>query len=274
MEKKTLIRDVAKYIETEMAPLKYSLPDDKNGLIFGSLNNEVVGIAVCWSPTLKVIEKATVSKANVIISHEWLVYEYTKNRWMENECGTSTKVPNMKRLRLLSENNMTVLKYHSNWDIAPGGITDSFGEYLGFKNLVKKGRLVRVYHEKSILLRELADLVAEKLEISHVRVSGEPEKNINYIGTAPGGLGQIFTYAEDFCNSNAQVLIFGEMLQYTEIYTQETGYSYIATSHEASEMPGMLKMTSLLKKKFRQIPVDYLTSTGDAPKKLANESFF
>ena len=273
MQKKTLVKDVAKYIEAEIAPLKYSLPDDKNGLEFGSLNNEVIGITVCWSPTLKVIEKAIASKANLIVSHEWLIYEYTKNRWMENECRTSTKVPNLKRLRLLSENDMAVLRYHSSWDIAPGGIADSLGEYLGFKNLVKKGRLVRVYHEKPILLRDLADLVAEKLEISYVKVSGEPEKKIDYIGTAPGGLGQIFTYADDFRNSNAQVLIFGEMLQYTEIYTQETGYSYIATSHEASEMPGMLKMTSLLKKKFRQIPVDYLTSTGDTPKKLASESF-
>ena len=258
MQKRVLTEDIASYIENEIAPLKYGLPGEKNGLESGSLDNEVTGIIVCWSPTLKVIEKAIKYKANLIVSHEWLVYEYANSKWMENENRTFDKTPNLKRLKLLSENGITILKYHSNWDIAPGGIADSLGEYLGFRNLVMKGRLIRVYEERPIKLKELANLVGERLKISYLKISGDRNKKVSYVGTAAGGLGQIFTYPDDFARSRAQVLIFGEMLQYTEIYTHESGYFYIVTSHEASEMPGMLKMTSFLKNKFRQIPVNYV----------------
>ena len=260
--KELLVKDVANYIEKEIAPLKYSLPGDKNGLEFGSLDNEVRGIVTCWSPTLMVIEKAVSLQANLIISHEWLIYNHTGSKWMENEIRTPAKTPNLKRSKILSQNSMSLLKYHSNWDIAPSGVADSFGEYLGFKNLIKKGKLVRVYKEKPITLEALAMSITEKLKISNVKVSGDLNKKVKYIGTAPGGLGQIFTYSDDFANSGAEVLIFGEMLEYTGIYANESGYFYIVTSHEASEMPGMLKLTSLLKNRFTQIPVSYLRSNG------------
>lgn len=262
MRKELLVKDVANYIEKEIAPLEYGLPGDKNGLEFGSLDNEVRGIVICWSPTLMVIEKAVSLQANLIISHEWLIYKHTGSKWLENEITTFAKTPNLKRLKMLSQNKMSLLKYHSNWDIAPGGIADSFGEHLGFKNLIKKGKLVRVYKEKPITLRDLAKSITEKLKISNVKVSGDLGKKVKYIGTAPGGMGQIFTYCDDFANSGAEVLIFGEVLEYTEIYTNESGYLYILTSHEASEMPGMLKLTSLLKRRFTQIPVNYLKSNG------------
>ena len=260
--KKLLVRDVAKFIEEEIAPLKYCLPGDRNGLEFGSQDSKVSGIVTCWSPTSIVIEKAVSYDANLIISHEWLFYEYTGNKWLENESWTFAKQVNLRRLQLLSRSNVSVLKYHSNWDIAPGGTADSFGEYLGFKNLVEKGKLIRVYKEKPISLAKLADQVAKKLEMVRVEVSGDLNKKVEYVGTAIGGLGQILTYSDDFTPSQAEVLVFGEMLEYTKIYTRESGYSYIATSHEISEMPGMLKLTTLLRRKFPQIMVNYLKSDG------------
>lgn len=261
-QKKLLVRDVAQYIEEEIAPLKYGLPGDRNGLEFGSLDDEVKGITICWSPTSIVIEKTVSNNANLIISHEWPFYEYTGNKWLENETRAFSKQANLRRLQLLSQNNITVLKYHSNWDIAPSGTADSFGEYLGFKNLIKRGKVIRVYKEKAILLKKLANQVAKKLKIESVEVSGDLNKKVRYIGTAIGGLGQIFACSDDFTDSQAEVLIFGEMLEYTKIYTHESGYSYIVTPHETSEMPGMLKLTSLLKKRFTQIPVSYSKSDG------------
>jgi len=140
------------------------------------------------------------------------------------------------------------------------------GEYLGFRNLIKKGKLVRVYKEEPITLKDLAMLVAKKLKTKNVQVSGDLNKKVRYIGTAIGGLGQISTYCDDFVDSGAEVLIFGEMLEYSKIYTHESGYFYIVISHEASEMPGMLKLTSLLRNKFTQIPVSYSKSDGYAEK--------
>jgi len=254
------VKKVEDYIEQHVAPLKLSLPQDINGLVFGTLDMEVTGIAVCWSPTLRVIEASVENKANVILSHEWLVYEQSGSKWMETEKGVYSKIPNLKRIKLLAEHKISVLKHHSNWDIAPQGTADSFGEFLGFKNLVKKGKLIRIYKEKPRMIKELAQGIGEKLDLGCVKVLGNAEKKVKYIGTAVGGLGQIFTFADDFVDTKAEILIFGETLQYGEIYTLESGLPLIVTSHEATEKPGMIKLSKLLRKEFPTINIQYVDS--------------
>ena len=51
------ISEIEDRIENKIAPLKFNLLGDENGLLFGTLDNEVTAIVVCWSPTLRVIEK-------------------------------------------------------------------------------------------------------------------------------------------------------------------------------------------------------------------------
>jgi putative NIF3 family GTP cyclohydrolase 1 type 2 len=254
---KMRIREIEDYIERELAPLELSLPQDLNGLVFGTLDKEVTGIIVCWSPTLKVIERAVKTEANLIVSHEWLIYEHSGSRWTEHERGMFSKIPNLKRLELLIKHNISVLKHHSNWDIALGGVTDSFGEFLGFRNLVKRGKVIRVYKEKPRRIRDLASEVAGKLGLECVKVAGDVEKEIEYIGTAVGGLGQILTFADEFVDTKAEVLIFGEALEYGTIYTLESGFPFIVTSHEATEKPGMMKLSQLLRKKFPKVNISY-----------------
>jgi len=255
------IEKVEDYIE-QLAPLNLSLPQDLNGLIFGTLDNEVTGIIVCWSPTLRVIEAAVKNKANVIVSHEWLIYEKLGSKWIENERGVYSKIPNLKRMTLLTEHNISILKHHSNWDIAPSGTADSFGEFLGFKNVVKKGKVTRVYKENPRKIIELAKEIAAKLNLNCVKITGDSEKKVQYIGTAVGGLGQVLTIADDFVGTRAEVLIFGETLEYTEIYALESDFPSIVTSHEATEKPGMIKLSQLLRTKFPTVNVQYADSSA------------
>lgn len=255
-----IIKEIEDYIERELAPLNLSLPNDVNGTMFGTLGSQVTGIVVCWSPTLRVIEAAVKSNANLIVSHEWLVYEQSGSKWMENERGVSHKVPNQKRLELLNKHKITILKHHSNWDIAPRGTADSLAEAMGFQNLVKKGKIIRVYREKPRKLRELAEEVRKRLGIKNARVSGTLEKEVECIGTAIGGMGQILTFADAFAGTGADVLICGEALEYATIYAHESGFSLILASHEATEWPGIAKLASLLKKKFPETDVQFVHS--------------
>lgn len=67
------VKDVMQYIQDEIAPLHYALPGDKNGLEFGSAENEVTNILVCWSPTLNVIKETIKLNANLIVAHELMM---------------------------------------------------------------------------------------------------------------------------------------------------------------------------------------------------------
>ncbi len=251
------VKDVADYIESMAPPIK----GDDSGLIYGDMDNEVRGIVVCWSPTLEVIKACQRLSCNLIISHEWLFYYKSDNKWMENEKPTFEKTPNLERLKLLSENKISVLRYHRNWDTTDGGVADTLGEYLGFKKCIKKGFFIRVYTIKPTKLADLLKMVGEKLQTNCI-CHGNSEKIITCVGIAPGGVGQTYTFAEEFLGTPTEVIIFGEMLEYAKIYTKELGYDFIVTSHEASETPGMIKLADLLKKKLfhEAIPVHFVSS--------------
>lgn len=253
------VKEVADYIES-IAP---SIEGDDSGLLFGDMNNEVDGVVVCWSPTLEVIKACQRLQCNLIISHEWLFYYKSRNKWMENEKPAFSKIPNLKRLELLTENDINVLRYHRNWDAIDGGTADALGKHLGFKNCIKKGFFIRVYKMKPMKLGELLELVKEKLQITCV-CHGDPQKTITYVGIACGGVGQTFTFAEEFLDTPTQVIIFGEMLEYTKIYTKELDYDFIVTSHEASETPGLIKLTNLLNNNLSRygISAHFVYSSG------------
>lgn len=258
MKSKLFVEDVMHYIENKAAPLHYAFPNDRNGLEFGSAKSQVEKITVCWSPTLDVIRKAILLSSNLIVAHEWLIYEKSGSHWLRKEPGKQDKKVNLERLKLLSKYKISVLKYHSNLDNVPGGTADSLGEYLGFKNLVYKEGLARIYHETPTSLAELAKTVLKKLELPFLKIIGDPNKRISYIGTSVGGLGQIYTYADEFSHAKTDVIIFGETLAYSEIYAYELGCACIITTHESTEMPGLKKLANLLQEKFPNVNVTFL----------------
>lgn len=259
MRKMLRVKDVADCIES-IAPL---IKRDDSGLIYGNMNDKVKGIVVCWSPTLEVIKTCQRLSCNLIISHEWLFYCKSNNKWMENEKPAFAKIPNLRRLELLTKNNISVLRYHRNWDVVDGGVADTLGACLGFKNCIKKGFFIRVYIIKPMKLADLLELVNKKLQTTCV-CYGNLERTITCVGIACGGVGQTFTFAEEFLGTPTQIIIFGEMLEYTKIYTKELGYDYIVTSHEASETPGLIKLANLLKNKLfhEAIPIYFVSSLG------------
>lgn len=260
MRKMLRVKDVADYIES-IAPL---IEGDDSGLICGNMKSEVKGVVVCWSPTLEVLKTCQELGCNLIISHEWLFYCRSNNRWMENEKATYAKMPNLKRLEILTRNNINVLRYHRNWDAVDGGVADTLGEYLGFRNCIKKGFFARVYMIKPMKLADLLELLNGKLQTTCV-CHGTPERTITCVGIACGGVGQTFTFAEEFLDTPTQAIIFGEMLEYTNIYTRELGYDFIVTSHEASETPGLIKLADLLRKELfrKKTPTYFVSSLGE-----------
>jgi len=254
------VNDIAFYIENELAPISEALHGDDNGLFYGSLENVVTGIAVCWSPTLKVLKEARERDFNLVVSHEWLFYHHSESRWIEKERKEDEKKPNVRRKEILSAGNMSVLKYHSNWDFATGGVMDSFGDYLGFTSCIGGNRFSRLYEIKPINLRDLGRAVLSRLGCRVVRISGDENKTVQRVLTAVGGLGQIFCVADDFQRFDPDAVIFGEILEYTGIYMEECDLPYLVTSHYHSEKPGMMKMARKLRERFSSLNVEHIES--------------
>ena len=253
-------KEIVEYI-LEIAPFKDSfgeIPHD-DGFVFGNPDMEVKGIGVTWSPTLPVLQKAVDERLNFIITHEFLFWPHQETVWFKSEKDIMKKLPNYLRKKILEENQITVYMTHKNWDAAPEwGMCDSFPKFLGFEKEITRGRFTRVHQIQPVKLKELAEMIKEKMNLPVIRVAGNMERKVSKVGTACGGLGQIFGIPEELHRLGAEVVVFGEVLDYTVRCCLEHGMSAIETSHILSENPGVENLSIKLKEKFPEIKILFL----------------
>jgi len=251
-------KEVVKFI-TEIAPHEKGVPNDgQSGWKFGDPEREVDAVAVCWSPTLNVIERCVSLGVNLLICHEPLTFQAYNGPWFKEKPSQEKEV-NLKRLELLKRHQICVYGSHSNWDVKERiGVADTLGELLGFKKVVAKGFCTRVYKVRPTTLKSLARRVKRKLGLERVLVIGELERKFTKVGTAIGGLGQMFTFPEELHNLGAEVGIFGEMLEYTRRYAVELGLSIIEAGHSTTEMPGLKNLTEEIGRRFPELRVYFL----------------
>ncbi|MGB9879538.1 MAG: Nif3-like dinuclear metal center hexameric protein, partial [Anaerolineae bacterium] len=245
---------MAAYIE-ELAPLETAVPGDVNGFMFGDEHSEVRGICVCWSPTYRVIREAIESGASMIVCHEVPFFFHSNSPWFENR-KTETKLPNLERFKLLLQHGICIYRAHSNWDVVPRhGNCDAFGTALGFSREVARGKLSRVYEVAPVSVQDLAEHVKNCLQMNKVRVAGDLSKVVTRVGTACGGLGQIFNFPEELVRLGAEVAVMGEVLDYTMRHALELDLPLIETTHIGSENFGLRNLTQLLQERFPELNV-------------------
>lgn len=252
-------REVAAFIE-QLAPLETAVLGDVNGFMFGHGDTEVRGIAVCWSPTLEVIQESITQGLSLIVCHEIPFFYHSDSPWLHN-ARTECKRANLERIKLLSKHGMCVYRTHSNWDVAPGhGNCDAFGEALGFVHEIARGRLSRVYQVPPTSVKQLARHVKQRMRLDVVRVAGDPSTVVTRVGTGCGGLGQLFNYPEELAALGAEVAIMGEVIDYTIRHALELGLALIETSHIGSENYGLENLADLLQHQFPNLRVMFLDS--------------
>ncbi|MCM8758741.1 MAG: Nif3-like dinuclear metal center hexameric protein [Candidatus Omnitrophica bacterium] len=254
------VREVVDYI-LEIAPFRDSygeIPRD-DAIVFGDENTEVKGIGVTWSPTIKVLSEAAKLDLNFVITHEFLFWGHSETIWFKSDKDVMKKKPNALRHKILQEKQMTVYNTHKNWDAASGwGMCDAFPKLLGFEKEINRGRFIRVHEIEPMKIKYLAGIIKEKMKIPVVRVAGDTERKVSKIATAVGGLGQIYGIAEEPYNLGAEVVVFGEAVDYAIRCCVENNMVAIETSHVLSENPGVKNLAKKIKEKFPQTKVEFL----------------
>ena len=244
-----------------LAPPEAGVPGDgQSGWKFGDPEQGIRAAGFCWTPTLKVLQQATELAIDMIVTHEPLLFSQVQSRWYEND-PTEDKIVNQRRLQWLEDHRMCVYGAHSNWDVKPKiGVVDTLGALLGLGEPVYKGFVCRVYESPPILLGELVRNVKRVLEVDKVRVIGDLHQEITKIGTQIGGLGQTFCAVEEPWKHGAEVVIFGEMLDYTVRYAVELGVAIIEAGHMATENPGIKSFALALREACPGLETHFLDS--------------
>jgi len=260
------IHEVAAVIE-QHAPPANGMAGDELGLLVGNPRAEVIGVVTCWSPTLAVLEQAAGLGANLIITHEPLLWSVCGRdpeaglKWYD-ERHASAKIPNQKRLALCFAHGLTVYRYHSNWDWARRyGQVEMLVQALALREPLPSLRECPIYEVEDLTVQDILDRAREALNLGLVRVIGEMQRPVRRIAICQGGFGQMFTFPELAAEQNADLALFGEMLDYTIRYCVELDVAAIELGHCRSEHPGMMGMADMLHQRLPEsIPVHCLHS--------------
>ncbi len=247
-------------IVLQIAPREQALLGDPTGLIYGSPQIEVTGVAVTWTPNLRVLHQATAQKLNFILTHELPFIPEADSEWFATYGDEAQAPANVARRALLDRYGMVICRCHSNWDCAPGeGVADSLARVLGLTEVVHTSRFVRVYEITPVTLAELATHIKRRLGVPQVRVGGDLARVVSRVGLGYGGLAQAFNFVDEFAMNGADVVIAGEAVDYAIRGALDANIAFIETSHIGSENPGMRNFARLLRERLPEaIPVEFL----------------
>ena len=163
----------------------------------------------------------------------------------------------MERKRLLEENNITLFMCHYGLDKLI--IFDEFARIWGAGNVVAGDGYTRVFKLKPVRVRDIVSLIKQRFDLDCVRFFGDPDRVVSRAGSLWGGVGLNINSKFQIpflLNNGADVIIAGEMDEFTVYNCVEAGIPIIECGHAVSEMPGLSKFAEMLKKQFPDLRVE------------------
>ena len=226
----------------------------EEGFRFGDCNAEVKGILVAWMATAAAIKKAIDERCNFMIVHEDLFYPYGFQRGEDFETCLGWTV-NYKRLKMLSEHDITVFRAHGTLDRLC--ILDDFAQALGLPESTVKEGYIRIYDVPETTVGELASKIKDRLSIEHIRLVGDPSRKVRRIGLPWGGLGLSLNigFVEELLRYDPDLLIAGETDEYAMYYARDAGVCMIETGHSLSENIGLRRFVQTLRQHYPRVKV-------------------
>lgn len=157
----------------------------KVGFIIGNEDLELKNILLALDLNLAVIHEAIDRNANLIIVHHPFIFHPLTKIHFNDKYG--------KILRLMFENQISLYVTHTALDVGKGGVNDTLARLLEIKDLnyeIEKDRFLRYGKIEAIFLKDLAIKVKEKFALTGLRLAGNGEQVIRYLGIIGGSGGR------------------------------------------------------------------------------------
>ena len=217
----------------ELSPLSYALDWDNSGLLCGRRDKEVNRVYIALDATDEAVKRAVQEGADFLLTHHPLIFRPVRTINSDDFIG--------RRLLKLLRNDICCYAMHTNFDVM--GMADAAAECLGLRDtdvldvtftngeekegIGRTGRLPRI-----MSLSECGEYVKERFSLSHVRIYGDTETNLEYAALCPGsGKSEI----KNALKAGADVLITGDIEHHEGIDAVASGISVIDAGHYGIE---------------------------------------
>jgi putative NIF3 family GTP cyclohydrolase 1 type 2 len=226
----------------------------------GGLDTPVKGIALTMMATLDVLQRASASGHNFVITHEPTFYDHqdpTEGLVRENDPVTAAK------LKFIADHHMVVWRFH---DFAhrkrPDLIQTGVLRALGWSAFQDKDTPWIVKVPETTLKAMVAD-IQSRLAPRALRVVGNPSLKVTTVALIPGAAG-FAMHRQALQRDDVQALVIGEAREWETVeYVDDAvaagqGKALILVGHIPSEQPGMEDATRWLKTFVTEVPVEFV----------------
>lgn len=227
------LKDLISIMEVAAPPsLKESY--DNVGLMVGDSNKVVRRVLLALDCTEEVIAEGIAKKADVILTHHPLIFKKPSSI-------TTDTLQGRKIINLIS-NNISVYSSHTNLDSVHRGMNDALMDILEISNNVilepdiksdiKHSGIGRIGEISPCALEKFIRHIKEKLNIEHLRYTGDLNKTIRKVAVINGSGQDYFSLA---LNHGAHCIVSGDTTYHYVSDYEEMGCSIIDIGHFPSE---------------------------------------
>ncbi len=253
----TKVSDVLAAITAGIAPIENTV----DGLLAGSSDTQVKGIAVTFLATQEIIEKAHDMGVNLIISHEGIYFSHWDRR--DKLCADQVYID---KYNLIEQCGMSIIRFHDYIHRRlPDLVTKGLVSALGWERLEVENRdIVTIAEIPEMTLQQLISQIKQRLGISHLRYVGDPSAICRRVGILVGYRGSGDSLIPIFSKDGADLVICGEGPEWeAPEYVRDAAYqkknkALIVLGHAESEGPGMEYYAEHLRSSFPGIPIHYI----------------
>ncbi len=231
------VKDIIKMLDG-IAPFDLAEDWDNSGLQAGNPVWPVKKVLISLDITMEVMEEARSWEADMVLSHHPLLMRPEKKLDFSRMPGSA--------ICLAARDTIAIVSAHTNLDKAIKGLNDHFAKIIGLGPLVplvpseppqELAGIGRIGHLKaSVRLRDLAEIVKNKLGIHSVRAAGDLDRNVQAIAVCTGSGGSLIG---EFLNSPADLYITGDLKYHEVRLIEENNRAVIDVGHFASERIGI-----------------------------------
>ena len=243
-----------------IAPFSLALPWDNSGIQVGDPLQEVTGALLALEPTSTVVKEALSQRVQLIVTHHPLIFSPLKGLLLHQYPGSL--------ISSLVKEGLALVAMHTNWDVAPGGLSDALAQKLDLEvDAVLEpfpqgeGGIGRVGSlPQPVRLVVLAQKLMEELPAPWARVVGDPERTVERVAVCPGSGGDLWPRARDL---GAQALITGDIKHHQAREASEEGFALLDLGHFATEAWGMGVLAERIRREIPSLRVLVESSLRD-----------
>lgn len=222
------LKKITDFIEENFPP-SFAEDFDNIGLLVGRTDKEITKVLICLDCDKNVVKEAIETGAELIITHHPVIFNPIKRITDENDFG--------EMIVSAIENGISIYSAHTNFDSAPGGLTDNVVKTLDLIPIGNMegeiGRLCRAPFGETA--KSLTERIKEKFGIANLYSTFTKDKPIETVAVCNGGGGG--SLVETAKELKADVYISGDLKHHEHLMLKvDDSIDFIEMRHYDSEI--------------------------------------